>query len=182
MFTRTYNKVDHDTIASLDHIICLICSDKAWRGFFLWMWRRMVYTFYWLAYLWAVLSPSLSQAGFPACGGTEVVWLGRRGPEAQPQAPWTLCPVWTLPAGCSSHCVIERIMFRDSLSSAPPWVPLERLGALQYPKNEARSASGRVTPRHCSSSAAEPVVSPQQWDCPQMAEFIHGLDPWWFLL
>lgn len=57
-------------------------------------------------------------------------WGGRAGLiGAEPQAHWTLRAVWILPAGCSSHCVIGRIMFRDSLSLAPPYVPLEQLGA-----------------------------------------------------
>lgn len=62
---------------------------------------------------------SLSQAGITAGGEVELVRLRLRQPMAHPQAHWTLCAVWILPVSCSSHCVIGRIMFRDSLFFAP---------------------------------------------------------------
>lgn len=52
-------------------------------------------------------------------GWTGQIAAGLRQPMAHPQAHWTLCAVWILPVSCSSHCVIGRIMFRDSLFFAP---------------------------------------------------------------
>lgn len=114
----------------------------------------------------------LSQAGNPACGEAELVWWR---PGAGPQAYWTLRAVWILPAGCSSHCVIGRIMFRDSLffctSICSAWAARCILVSWKWSGVNKRSGP---PPHHCSSSADEPIVSPQQRDVgPQRAEFIH---------
>lgn len=124
--------------------ICSVCCGWTWTRFFFFFSGGMTqdvpvsspYFFqthiFMSCFVSVFLCGRLSRAGIPDCRDAEWVWSELRGPAAQlssPQARWTLRAVWIPPAGCSSHCVIGRIMFRDSLSFAPPYVLLEQLGA-----------------------------------------------------
>lgn len=164
--------------------ICTVCCDWKWRLFFFygWWWRWGGYIsvcfpyFVRLIFMGSFVSGCFFVRNCPlaweSCmrGG----WAGRFWAEGpQPQAPWTWRAVWILPTGCSSHCVIGRIMFRDSLSFAPPYVLLEQFGAFYHPENEAGSASGRVTPPTPPPPPASPVVQMSLWHCHRSEARVH---------
>lgn len=119
----------HDSILSFEIISALFCSLIKKSNFFLLGYETecswVFSLFFLLAHIFmscfvsGSLWDSLSQAGITAGGEVELVRLRLRQPMAHPQAHWTLCAVWILPVSCSSHCVIGRIMFRDSLFFAP---------------------------------------------------------------
>lgn len=133
------------------------------------MFLFLLHPLYWLAcikYLWAVLAflwDRLSQPGIPACMVAELVWSEQRDLAAEPQAHWTLRAVWIQLAGCSSHCVIGQIMFRDSLSFAPPYVLPEQLGAFGMLKMKRGQQAVGLHPPTPWPFFSSPVVQMSQW-------------------